>query len=403
MFSYLVLTNGKSKLIELFKMAFGDYAGNLPVALLTQKRAASGAANPELARCRGKRFVDMAEPDRGNRMNIGFMKELTGGDKILVRQLYKEPFEFKPMFKIVLCCNDLPKVPPDDEGTWRRLRVVKFISKFTTNPKKENEYPIDPYLADNFERWKEPFMYILLQYYEIYKNEGIKEPSEVLQATKDYQKMADVYVDFLDDMIVKGEEADIVSLDDLYNKYKPWYIHNYGSAGLHNQKVFASNMERKIGKFNAHNGWKYMKIRLLSDPITNPDGDAAEKLDYDNLPGVDRMAIDDQIKDDEEDEEITKPIIIRNNNPLVITHNSSNKAIRMRKSSRSISRRSSREHEITETGEVGNHDLLLPIPGEEVYGGHEEGSGNEETGEDIEKEEENQVQKVSKLKLKPRN
>lgn len=345
--------NGKSKLIELFKLAFGEYAGNLPVSLLTQKRGASSSASPELARCRGKRFVDMPEPDRGNRINIGLMKELTGGDKILARQLYKEPFEFKPMFKIVLCCNDLPKVPPDDEGTWRRLRVVKFISKFTSKPKGEYQYPVDPYLADNFERWKEPFMYMLLQYHEHYRNEGIKEPAEVLQATKDYQRMADIYVDFLDENVVKGDDNMIIKLEDFFARYKSWYTQNYGSTGVHNMKTFRSNIERKLGNYNMFGGWQGIKFRAPQD-VFNEDGEPnqeqrepEEKLDLDKMPGTNRMAIEDALlpqptKDDVIDEKQTK-INHREPKTHTITKDENNpQKFRMRVSSRSSSRSVSR-------------------------------------------------------------
>lgn len=256
-------SNGKSKSLELFKKAFGDYAGSLPISLLTQKRSASSAASPELARCRGLRFVDMAEPGRGERMNIGLMKQLTGGDMVMARPLYKEPFDFKPMFKIVLCCNDLPKVPPDDEGTWRRLRVLKFIAKFTSKPKNENEFMIDPFLAEKFDKWKEAFMFILLQYFEKYRKNGIIEPEDVQQATRDYQKTADIYVDFLDETVVKAESSDFILVEDFYNRYKHWYLQNYGGH-CDNFKKFRLHIEKKLGAYTGR-GWPNIKYKTFVD------------------------------------------------------------------------------------------------------------------------------------------
>ena len=91
-----------------------------------------------MARTRGRRFVYMQEPDVNETLNIGEMKEITGNDTIQARSLYKEPFEFTPQFKLILMCNDKPKIPSNDDGTWRRVEAVPFISRFV-DPKDVDE------------------------------------------------------------------------------------------------------------------------------------------------------------------------------------------------------------------------------------------------------------------------
>jgi hypothetical protein len=98
-------SNSKSKLVELYEKAFGEYCCKFPITLLTMKRAASNAATSELARAKGKRFASLQEPSEGEQINCGFMKELSGGDKIMARSLFKEPIEFVPQFKMALLCT----------------------------------------------------------------------------------------------------------------------------------------------------------------------------------------------------------------------------------------------------------------------------------------------------------
>ena len=108
--------NGKSKLIELMQLVLGEYAGGLPVSLITKSRASSNSATPEMERTKGLRLVVMQEPEANESINIGLMKELTGGDMITARQLYHEPMEFKPQFKLAVCTNNLFDIRSNDNG-----------------------------------------------------------------------------------------------------------------------------------------------------------------------------------------------------------------------------------------------------------------------------------------------
>ena len=125
---------------------------------------------------------------------------------------------------MVLTCNHLPNIPSDDGGTWRRLRVVEYSSKFTDNPnpKNNNEFKIDTELSLKFEDWKESFMSILIHYYSKYMKEGIYEPEEVLACTKEYQKDNDTIKNFIHERVEKVNGA-FVSQTELYNDFKYWY------------------------------------------------------------------------------------------------------------------------------------------------------------------------------------
>jgi len=228
--------NGKSKIIELIKMTLGDYACELPVAFITQRRAASDNASPLLARTKGKRFCFMQEPNKDDFVNIGIMKELTGNDEISARALYHEPVSFKPQFKIALMCNDLPKMRGTDRGTWRRINVTPFISTFREDPDPKAgleteapEFPIDKQLADHFEEWKTAFVHILIEKYKEYDRflkdgGGNPAPPEVTAATDKYRAREDIIAKFILDMIVTDRNGNmkIPGRDGVYYAFKDW-------------------------------------------------------------------------------------------------------------------------------------------------------------------------------------
>jgi P4 family phage/plasmid primase-like protien len=223
-------SNGKSRLLDLIQKSIGEYYCILPIALLTQKRAASNAAQSELERTKGRRFAVMQEPSENDRLNIGLMKELSGQDRILVRTLFKEPYEFKPQFKMILTCNELPEIPSDDGGTWRRIKVCNFSSKFTETPdiNKPTEFYMDMELTDKFERWKEVFISLLIDRHKHINPMAISEPSEVRVATESYKQNNDIVGQFINDRIIIDPQIKEprITITKLYSDFRLWSISN---------------------------------------------------------------------------------------------------------------------------------------------------------------------------------
>ena len=269
-------SNGKSKFIELFERSFGGYCVKFPITLLTQKRASSNSATSELARAKGKRFASLQEPSEDEKLNIGLMKEISGGDTIQARMLYKEPIEFKPQFKMILACNHLPSIPSDDGGTWRRIRVVEFTSKFCENPNPEivNEFLMDKELSLRFDEWREYFMSMLIEYHKEYIKNGIKEPEEVLKCTREYQRSNDCYLDFVESELEKSPD-NALNKGDAHTCFKLWVVDN---APIHFKNIvkktfttalykILSKGVQNIAKLESWKGWAFKNKNIKVDDL----------------------------------------------------------------------------------------------------------------------------------------
>jgi P4 family phage/plasmid primase-like protien len=289
--------NGKSKHIELIESALGDYACKLPVTLLTMKRAASNVASPELFRTKGKRFATLQEPDTKTRINVGLMKELTGGDKIQARPLYGEPIEFKPQYKLALICNDKPEMPSHDDGTWRRVRNIEFISKFVHTPQLEKvlEFKMDLDLTEKIQYWAEPFMSILIHYYKRYRLEGVKNvPDEIIEYTTGYRSTNNHFQEFIDDVVDfnNTNPAPVFDLNAMHIIYKDWYKQIYNDNKDRKRKDLKNYLDdklsghlpiaqrKKIVGYKLHIKWKtFCSLGNINGDTYNEDAQSLESKD----------------------------------------------------------------------------------------------------------------------------
>lgn len=269
-------SNGKSKTVELFQMAMGDYSTILPVTVLTQKKGSASSPNCEIAQLRGIRFAVLQEPEGKDEIQIGSMKEMTGGDYLYARKLFGHPFKFKPQFKLLMTCNKLPHIDGNDNGTWRRIKVTPFESEFTNEPILPHQFMRDNELIAKLQKWNKAFMWYLLEvYYPKYRSTQYKiyEPEKVTMHTKNYKKNSDIFLDFIETNLTNTKKSsDFESLDSLYALMKQWYADSYAGKCPYNKNQFVEYLGTNNYKIDKSYLYKYT-FRNEEGPTLNGDDD----------------------------------------------------------------------------------------------------------------------------------
>jgi putative DNA primase/helicase len=207
--------NGKGTLTELIKSIIGDYATTAQAETLMQKsRVSGGEASPDIARLVDARAVMLAEGDRSNSLNEALVKQLTGQDTVTARELYGNPFEFQPNFKLLFSTNYLPKVRGTDVAIWRRLSPVPFTVSFTGNK-------MDKGLKQILEGEKSGVLNWMVEGCTRWQKIGLITPQAVLDLKALYQSDSDNVRRFLESMTISKPGATVPKLD-LYKFYRNW-------------------------------------------------------------------------------------------------------------------------------------------------------------------------------------
>ena len=283
--------NGKSKLVEFISTMLGTYKGTVPISLVTQKRGSIGGVSPEIAGLKGLRYAVMQEPSKGMMLNEGVMKELTGGDPIQGRKLFKDVVTFVPQFSLVVCTNHLFEIGTGDDGTWRRIRVCDFVSKFVSqsdlikmkkeNP-KEHAFLVNPKIDENFSRWREITLSLLVDM--AIATGGKVEDSEIVMASSNrYKEQQDHFTAFYNTRIIKcaGESCSCsggktckMKRRDVLEIFKDWYLELYGTKSPPGKELYEF-LQKKMGK---HTSKGYIGYRVV-DPNLDEDSDDFESHD----------------------------------------------------------------------------------------------------------------------------
>lgn len=219
--------NAKTVTQTLISKTLGDYSVSLPTSLITGKRASSTSATPDMCHIEGKLVLFLQEPNPEEKIKGGIVKELTGNDRIYVRDLFKSPRSIQVKGKIVLVCNNIISIPDMDSALRRRTVVIPFISTFVRDEVclENNTYMMNSGIETILEQSREAFLYILTQEYKIFKKLGLDIPEFINNTTQDYLDAYDYPLTFKKKYITSSEGS-MYDIHEAYEMFKDWFTTN---------------------------------------------------------------------------------------------------------------------------------------------------------------------------------
>lgn len=265
--------NGKSTLQKLMEVILGPvgnggYYAVLNEATVTQSKQTAGAARPDVMDLMGARLAVVTDftNESGVKLDVGFIKAVTGRDTISARALFKGQVNFRPMCKLLLACNDIPRFAADG-GMTRRFEALPFKRTFKavplpSDPVDPHRPAFDPHLGQKLEAHRDAiFTHLVWRATQLAaRGYEITPPSRVTDfSTETLQDMNPLKA-FISECCQPGDER--VAASKLLSAYKAWRRVNGGRD--HTPVSFASEMERLGYQKVNHSGSKfYTGLRLM--------------------------------------------------------------------------------------------------------------------------------------------
>ncbi|MGL5961894.1 MAG: PriCT-2 domain-containing protein [Cetobacterium sp.] len=236
--------NGKSTLLNLLRVFFGDYLKSstkfiCKASFDKDKDSHDGGLEP----LKGKRVMLADELKKNMKLDEGLIKNLAGGKYVVEGRRFGKVDQFKFTWQagIIMVFNegDCPKFDSTDKAFMERMLVCPMRSKFincANDNVETNTYIIDPQIDENFANWRSSLLDYLKDYCNIDGLCKFNIPKSMCEWKEDIISGNNELADWIfENVEVTNQIEDVVSLNDLKDKYK----NHYGLRGISDRDFMA--------------------------------------------------------------------------------------------------------------------------------------------------------------------
>jgi putative DNA primase/helicase len=255
--------NGKSVANDIISRIAGSYAQIVPVETLILS-SKTGQVPVDIARMDGRRYLAASETKAGKQLNEALIKQLTGGDTIAARYLYRDFFEFKPTGKIHLFSNHLVHISADP-ATHRRLHLIKWGESI---PGAEQDKDLAKKILES--EGSGVLNRLLGGLADWLALGDLAMPACAVESKQEYVREEDwryAFVESCCDVTESQEGAPGRSTSELYAVYKIWYSQNQPGSKPMSINAFSANLAGMYPRTRIERWRGFPTLQVKQNPV----------------------------------------------------------------------------------------------------------------------------------------